>query len=101
LWHAQRLRDDVRDGDRPVVAEALADRAVLLRVEVEALRLVNCVSVLVQYHLAVLGVVDATLAEAQLVLRMVGLERVVSAELVDPGVLWLVVDRRQTRAEAE
>ena len=58
-------------------------------------------AVLVEDHLGVLGVVDAALAEAQLELRMVGLERVVVAELVDPHPLRLVVDRAPRDAEAE
>ena len=52
------------------------------------------VAVLVQDHLGVLGVVDAALAEAKLVLRMVGLEGVVLAPLVDADVLRLLVHRR-------
>jgi hypothetical protein len=50
-------------------------------------------AVLVQDHLGVLGVVDAALAEAQLVLGVVGGEGVVVAQLVDPDRLGLVVDR--------
>ena len=61
----------------------------------------NGVPVLVQDHLGVLGVVDAALAEAELVLRMVGLERVVLAPLVDPDVLRFLVHRRVLRTEAE
>ena len=78
-----------RRGHGPVVAEALADRAGLLAAEREALREVDRVAVLVQDHLGVLGVVDAALAEAQLVLRMIGRERVVLAPLVDADVLRL------------
>jgi hypothetical protein len=55
----------------------------------------------VEDHLAVLGVVDAALAEAQLVLGMVGGEGVVVAELVDPQRLGPVVDRAPGLAEAE
>jgi hypothetical protein len=57
--------------------------------------------VLVQDHLGVLRVVDAALAEAELVLRVRRLEGVVVAELVDPRVLRLVVDRRKRRPEPE
>ena len=71
--------------DGPVVAEALADRAGLLASRTtKSLREVDRVAVLVEDHLGVLGVVHAALAEAQLVLRVVGGERVVLAPLVDP-----------------
>jgi len=62
---------------------------------------VDRVAVLVQDHLGVLRVVDAALAEAQLVLRMIGRERVVDAPLVDPHRLGPVVDRTAGLAEAE
>ena len=61
----------------------------------------NGVAVLVQDHLGVLGIVDAALAEPELVLRVVGLERVVLAPLVDPNVLRLLVHRRVLGTEAE
>jgi hypothetical protein len=59
------------------------------------------VPVLMENDLAILGVVDATLPEAKLVLRVRCLERVVEAPLVDTRVLRLVVDRGKRRAEAE
>jgi len=59
------------------------------------------VPVLVEDHLGILGIVDAALPEAKLVLRVCRLERVVEAPLVDTRVLRLVVDRRKRRAEAE
>jgi len=59
------------------------------------------VPVLVQDHLAVLGVVDAALPEAELVLGVVGGEGVVVAQLVDPDRLGPVVDRPPGLAEAE
>ena len=70
-------------------------------VEREVLREVDGVAVLVEDHLGVLRVVDAALAVPDLVLRMIGLERVVLAPLVDPDVLRLLVHRRVLRTEAE
>jgi hypothetical protein len=46
-------------------------------------REVDGVAVFVQYHLGVLGIVHASLAEAQLILGLVGGERVVLAH-------WLI-----------
>jgi len=62
---------------------------------------VDGVPVLVQDHLGVLGVVDAALPVPDLVLRMIRLERVVLAPLIDADVLRLLVHRRPGRAEAE
>ena len=60
------------------------------------------VAVLVEDHLGVLGVVDAALAEAELVDRVVGRERVVGTELVDANALRLHVHRPGTAgAEAK
>src|SRR6188472_876766 len=96
----RRAADDLGHGHGPVVAEALADRAGLLGRELEALREVDRVAVLVEDHLGVLGVVDAALAEADLVL-LVGRERVVHSPLVDPDGLRAHVHRPERRAEAE
>jgi len=101
LRNAEPLRDDVADRDCPVVGEPLADRARLLRCEREVLTLVEGVAVLVQDHLGVLCIVDAALAEADLVRRMVGRERVVHAVLVDPHRLGDVVDPTPRLAEAQ
>ena len=101
LGNAEPLRDDIGNRDRPVVREALADRTCLLRGEAEVLRIMDRVPVLVQDDLGVLGVVDATLAEAELEDRVVGLERVVVAELVEANLLRLVVDRAAGDTEAE
>jgi hypothetical protein len=76
----------------PVVAEALADRAGFFRREREVLRELDRVAVVMEDHLGVLGVVDAALAEAKLVLRMIGGEGVVEPPLVDPDRLRPVVD---------
>ena len=56
---------------------------------------------LVEDDLGVLGVVDAALAEAHLVLGMVGGERVVDAPLVDADALLVGVDRRPAGGHAE
>ena len=90
---AEPRANGLGDGDGEVVAEALADRTGLVRREREALREVDGMAVLVQHHLGVLGVVDAALAEPDLVLVR-RRERVVGAPLVDPHPLRLVVHRR-------
>jgi hypothetical protein len=61
---------------------------------------VDRVAVLVVDHLAVLGVVDAALAEPDLVL-LGGRERVVEAPLVNAQQLRLLVHRAERGAEAE
>jgi len=98
---AQRPGDHVGDGHRPVVAETLADRTRFLGGEDKVLREVDGVAVFVQDHLGVLGIVHAALAEAQLVLGVVGGERVVLPELIDPYRLRPVVDRPLRSPEAE
>jgi len=90
----QAPRDDVGDVAGPVVAEPLADRPRLLAREREVLREVDRMAVLVEDHLGVLGIVHPALAEPELILRMVGGERVVVAELVDPNPLGLHVHGR-------
>ena len=57
--------------------------------------------VLVQDHLGVLGIVDASLAEAHLVLGMIGGKRVVLAPLVDAHGLLIGVDGRPTGGHAK
>ncbi len=88
-----------RDGE--VVAERLADRARIQRgAETGDLAVLHRVAVLVDDHLAVLGVVHAALAQGD-----VGLifpeEGVVAAVLVDPQLDLALVDRAQPGAEAE
>ncbi|CAA9364446.1 MAG: hypothetical protein AVDCRST_MAG36-2937 [uncultured Nocardioidaceae bacterium] len=89
------------DGHREVVAEGLADGAgVEAGPEPGHLRVVHRVAVLVHDHLGVLCVVDAALAEPDVVVLVPGVA-VVDAVLVDPHVLALGVDRPERRAEAE
>ena len=86
----------------PVVAKALADRASLVaREERGRLAEVDLVAQLVEDDLGVLGVIDAALAEAHLVLGMVGRERVVDSPLVDAHALLVGIDRRPVGSYAE
>ncbi|MGZ4633223.1 MAG: hypothetical protein ACXV2G_11225 [Actinomycetes bacterium] len=83
------------DRHREVVAEGLSDGAGVQRgAEAGDLRVLYRVTVLVHDHLTVLRIVDAALAQADLVLGAVG-EGVVDAVLIDPDVLGLLVHGRQ------
>ena len=77
------------------------DRTRLLGGEGKVLREVDSMAVFVQDHLGVLGIVHAALAKAQLVLGVVGGERVVLPPLIDPHRLRPVADRPQRYSEAE
>src|SRR6516225_12234675 len=98
-WVVQLVRPSILlvgsqpDRDAEVVTESFADRTgFLTRAESGHLRSVHSVPVLVHDDLRVLGVVHAALAVSDPE-RLVALEGVVSAVLVDLDLLLLGVDR--------
>jgi len=89
------------DRDGQVVAEGLADAPGLeAAAETGDLGVMHRVAVLVDDHLGVLGIINATLPEADDVV-LVPRERVVGAPLVGPDVLALGVDGGELGAEAQ
>src|SRR6476659_10895457 len=106
-WVVQLVRPSILlvggqpDRDTEVVTERLADRTGFFTgAEAGHLRSVHGVPVLVHDDFGVLGIVHAALAVPDPE-RLVGLEGVVSAVLVDLDLLLLGVDRRKCRAEPE